>query len=203
MCLSTRAHVTSACTDNCQVSKAVHGTSCFLQEGQTTGRCDSPLAQGRDLLQVLLGFCHRGTSSKKPSLSSQHHPSSPPVDGLPGPLPPPIPMSAPCFVVPAASPAPGPGLAHRWPWGPVCPRRERICGCVQASSICYCQALSPACAGVVMLPVELSLLFPARSAPFLCHPHPLTFCCLLTDDGKGLMWVWRHLLSLELGIWGL
>ena len=101
------------------------------------GRCASLLTLGRPpgpaVPSCPLGVCHSGTSSNKPSLSSQHHLSSPPaMRCLEFMLCPP----APCFGVPAVSTVPSPGLAHRTPRDPVCPRQGTISGCVQASSTC-------------------------------------------------------------------
>lgn len=143
MSVCASGHVASACTDRCQVSKAVHGISCFLPEGHIWGGLTVPGRRTPTVLLCPLGLCHSDTSSKKlpVSLSSQHRVSSPPDNGLMGPLPqlcchtlcPP----APWFVVPAVSPALSLGLVHRMPWDPVCPRQERIRDCVQTSSTCY------------------------------------------------------------------
>lgn len=82
VCVSV--HVTSACTQRCQISRALHRSCCFLWGGLTLGRCDSPLARGPPFVSFRwLSQWHLLT---EPSLSPQHHISCPPVNTPPGAL---------------------------------------------------------------------------------------------------------------------
>lgn len=134
-CACVRVRVTSACTEEFQVSRAVHGTSCFLQVRQTLGRCDSPLAQGRPFASsrclsqkhlLLEAFLERPA----PSFVS-------PIKIPWGPLPQ---LRDHTFTLPASSLFCGPCCVPSAQHGP-CTwdtlGQERICGYVQASSTCH------------------------------------------------------------------
>lgn len=90
------------------------------------------------------------------------------------------------------SSVPRPGLAHRTPRDPVCPRQGAISGRVQASST-YLLRTGDAHHGPVT----------HTQPPSCAAPTPSLSCSLLTDGGQGLIQVQRHSLSLGLGSLGL
>ena len=141
-----------------------------------------------------------------PSFIPQPHSQ---LSGLPGPLPQlrghmfTLCLPAPHSVVPATSPALTVGLAPRMPWDPVCPRKKEFVAVSRPLLPATLLGSEPCLCRMGMLTVGPSLLFLTHSAPFLYHPHLSNFCLLLTDGGRGLIWVQKHSLSLKLRCLGL
>lgn len=166
VCVCVRMHPRGT-SEMYQISRAVRN-SYFLQEGQTVTRWDCPLTWGRPPAVLLwpLGPAILAPPPQAPSTILCLLRPLPQMPCLEFKLCPP----APCVRVPATPPAPSLGLALRIPWGPVCPRQERISGCVWA--------LCPCLLGGGDAPWGLALVFRTLS-PRPVPPHPVALCPLL------------------------